>query len=609
MGHVPEHVIREIRERVDLVELIGAYVSLKRTGRSFVGLCPFHQEKAPSFNVNPDRGIYHCFGCGVTGDGIRFLMDHDHLSFPEALRTLADRVGIDLKPYERAGEKADEFDLLYRAHEVAARFYQEVLAGKEGRRAREHIARRGLSEAVVAQYRLGASPAAWDRLLNVARRDGVPAGVLVKAGLAIPREGKSGHYDRFRDRWMFPITTASGKVIGFGGRVLDDSEPKYLNSPETPLFAKRKILYGLPQAAAALREKREAILVEGYVDVLSLAGAGIGNALASLGTAFTPEHARSLARIVERVHVVFDGDAAGLKAAHASAGPLLGSGLEVRMAILPAGEDPDSLVRSRGAEGFLAEVAKGRGAVETLLGDEAYEGGAATERAVRRVLTALAEIDDRLRRRVYVQEVAGRTGIPEEVLEGQLRTLARRRREDEERRHPEAEEGRRSQGAPARGRKGEPPSALERTFVGVVLHDSRLAGELLSRFRAEEFENPAVRRVIASAAEIAGAGGAPTPAILLDALRDDAEATALVGELAVAAEYGMETERQAVDCGLRLQRRSLEKEGEHVIREMRKAMASGEEEKMRELARRRADIASSIAALDAQRSSAHHPSS
>jgi DNA primase len=375
MLKVPDNVIAEVRDGVDLFELIGAYVNLKRSGRNFLGLCPFHQEKTPSFNVSPDRGIYHCFGCGVTGDAYRFLMEHDHLSFPEALRDLAGRAGIDLAPYERRGGDpgaADDFDLLYRAHAIAVRLYRDLLRGKEGEAARREIERRGLSREVVAEYRLGASADAWDRLLKVAGQEGIRPSVLERAGLAARRDTGPGHYDRFRKRLMFPIETLGSKVVGFGGRVLGEGEPKYLNSPESPLFRKRKVLYGFPQAQAEIRANRRAILVEGYTDVLALANVGIRGAIASLGTAFTSKHAAFLARSCDQVTVVFDGDEAGQKAVVASCGPLLGAGLETRLAKMPPGEDPDSLVRREGADAFRERLADASGVLGTLLGDEGY---------------------------------------------------------------------------------------------------------------------------------------------------------------------------------------------------------------------------------------------
>lgn len=410
-------VIREIRDRVDLVELVGSYVSLRRSGRGFVGICPFHQEKTGSFHVNPDRGIYHCFGCGATGDAYRFLMEHDHLSFPEALEELSKRTGIPLPVTQGQSQAPGEYEKLYRAHEIASQLYRETLDGPGGQKAREEIARRRFDPGVVREFHVGAAPEAWDRLLSTARRADVSAEILEKAGLAIRRESGSGHYDRFRDRLMFPIEVMGARVVGFGGRVLGEGDPKYLNSPETPLFRKRKTLYGLPQASAKLRETKEAILVEGYMDVLALASVGMTNVIGALGTAFTPEHASVLARVVERVFVVFDGDAAGMKAMMASAGPLLGAGLDVRVVLLPPGEDPDSLIRDQGVEVFRSALAKNRSIVDALLGDEAYEGGAGRDRALRRALAAIAELDDPLRRSIYIQEIASRTGMQERVLE------------------------------------------------------------------------------------------------------------------------------------------------------------------------------------------------
>ncbi|MBZ0268400.1 DNA primase, partial [bacterium] len=422
---VPDHVIAEVRDRVDLVELIGAYVTLKRSGKNHMGLCPFHQEKTPSFNVSPDRGIYHCFGCGVTGDGIRFLMEHDNLSFQEALRNMAQRAGVDLSPFEGRGDGvAHDYDQLYAAHAIAARLFEKLLQGKEGEAARAEIRRRGYSEEIVTQYRLGASADSWDRLLTEAKREGIPPEIMEKGGLAIRRDargegdgggtkgarGGRGHYDRFRGRLMFPILAVGPKVIAFGGRVLDDGEPKYLNSPESPLFRKRETLYGIPQALSALRETRHAILVEGYTDVLGLANGGIHGSLAALGTAFGSAHAAWLARSCDRVTVVFDGDDAGRKAAYGSAGPLLGAGLDVRMVMLPPGEDPDTLVRKQGADAMRALLDAGAEVVPTLCGNEAWESPAGRERAVRRVLDALVSVEDPLRRTVYLDQLAELVG-------------------------------------------------------------------------------------------------------------------------------------------------------------------------------------------------------
>ncbi|MFN8178700.1 MAG: DNA primase [bacterium] len=615
MKKVPEHVIAEIRDRTDLVELIGGYVSLKRAGRNFVGLCPFHREKTPSFNVSPERGIYHCFGCGVTGDAIRFLTEHDHLSFPEALRQLARRAGIELVRFEEEGAPREEHDHLYRAHALAAALYRRILKEPIGRTAAAEIERRGLSPAIVDEYRLGASADAWDRLLTEARKEGLRPELLERAGLAIRRESGSGWYDRFRGRLMFPIEVAGGKTVGFGGRVLGEGEPKYLNSPETPLFRKRKTLYGVPQAFDTFREKREAILVEGYTDVLALSNVGVRGAVAALGTAFTPEHAGWLARNVDKVIALFDGDEAGSRATVASCGPLLGAGLAVRVVRMPSGEDPDSFVRGAGAAALREILEKAPGVVEALLGQEAYTGPEGMERAVSRVLEALAPIEDPLRREVYMEDLAKRTGLPLALLERRLvslqQELARTRervaaretaagREGPEPAAPVVAAGARAAARAEREAAG-PPPPVELTAVAIALHDAALGAQLLSRFDASTFEHPLTRRIAAKAREMAEQGTALGTGALLDAFADDEAARKLLGELAVSEAYAMETARQAEDCAARLARRGLEHEMERVTTEMRKAQARGDDDSVREFAQRKSDLARGIAKLVASR--------
>lgn len=579
-GTVPESVIREIRDRTDLVELIGGYISLRRSGRGFVGLCPFHQEKTPSFHVNPDRGIYHCFGCAVTGDAYRFLMEHDHLSFPEALEELAKRAGIPITLGPPDKLAAGEHDRLYRVHEIAARLFRETFEGEEGKLGRDEIAKRRFTPEVVREYRVGAAPASWDRLLSLARREGIGPDILEKAGLAIRRESGTGHYDRFRNRLMFPIETMGPRVIAFGGRVLDDSEPKYLNSPETILFRKRKTLYGMPQASAKLREKREAILVEGYMDVLALASVGIRNVIGALGTAFGAEHATMLARAVDRVFVVFDGDAAGTKAMLASAAPLLAAGLDVRVVAMPHGEDPDSLVRERGAEAFLEAMAKSRGVVDALLGEEAYESVAGRDRAARRALAALEGLDDPLRRRVYIQEIAARIGVPEEILEGRL-THGR----EPSREKAAARPRQFSPEAPARR-----ASALDRAVLGVLVH-APTAGEMMLRdFGPESIEDPVVRRIVERVVEALAAGDPADANALLTTFAEDDEAATLLGAIATSEEFGRHAEQIARDCERQLAMRALESEEEGLLREMRKAKASGDDGRSLELGQERLEV-------------------
>ena len=613
MKKVPDHVIAEVRDRTDLVELIGGYVTLKRAGRNFVGLCPFHREKTPSFNVSPERGIYHCFGCGVTGDAIRFLMEHDHLCFPEALRTLARRAGIELARFEEDGAPREEHDLLYRAHAVAAALYRKILREPEGRAAREEIARRGLSAAVVDEYRLGASADAWDRLLTEARKEGLRPELLERAGLAIRRESGSGWYDRFRGRLMFPIEAVGAKTVGFGGRVLGEGEPKYLNSPETALFRKRKTLYGVPQALDALRETREATLVEGYTDVLALANVGVRGAIAALGTAFTAEHAAWLARNCSKVIALFDGDEAGSRATVASCGPLLGAGLSVRVARLPPGEDPDSFVRNRGAAALREVLDKAPAVVEALLGEEAYTGPEGLERATSRVLEALAPIEDPLRREVYMEDLASRTGLPRTPLDRRLAALQQELARIRERvAARETAAGRESveRAAPVTAPRPVAPSPadakgapadVETRFLGIALHDAAIGAQLLEHSDESLFEHPLTRRIVARAREMVGGGASLGAGMLLDAFADDEPARKLLGELAVSDQYGVGIARQAEDCVLQLTLRGLKRENEGINLEMRKAKARGDDAVMADLGRRKNEIKQEMARVAAPR--------
>ncbi|HMB70427.1 MAG TPA: toprim domain-containing protein, partial [bacterium] len=444
------------------------------------------------------------------------------------------------------------------------------------------------------------APDAWDRLLNAAKKEGLRPSSLERAGLAIARDSKTGHYDRFRGRLMFPIETAASKVIGFGGRILGEGEPKYLNSPETPLFQKRRTLYGFPQARDGLRDTGEAMLVEGYTDVLALAQAGFRNALASLGTAFTEEHAKAIKRSVDRVIVVFDGDEAGRKAAVMSAGPLLGAGLDVKMVMLPAGQDPDSLIRSQGKDAFREELERARPALDVLLGEELYEGGAPRERAIRRALEALAGVEDPLRRRLYLEDLALRASLPAAMLGAQLKAM--RTKDAQPRGRGPAPEP----GPPPAARVVQPlaetkrPPALERTFVAVVLHDPEVGAHLLGAFGPDRFEHPVTARIIAKAGELAAAAALTSDA-LLGAFQDDANAYELLGELSVSPEFESGIERRAEDCSNGMERRSMEREMAEVMQEMRKAKAQGDEARMREFVRRRGELARGIEALRAPR--------
>jgi DNA primase len=336
-----------IRERIDLVELVSGYVRLERAGSNFKGLCPFHTERTPSFYVSPSLNRFHCFGCGASGDAFSFLMRIEGLSFREALQRLAARAGIELRPELTAqSEERDELERLRRAVFAAHFYYRHCL--QRAPRARHYLQQRGLTPTTIEQFQLGYAPAGWDHLLRFLQRHRISEQEALQAGLI--RQGEHGYYDYLRDRLVFPIHDAAGRVIAFGGRTMGDEEPKYLNTPETPLFEKRNTLYGWHLARGAILRQRSALVVEGYMDLLMLHQHGFEHAVATLGTAFTEQHAARLQRMVERVYLLYDSDDAGIRAALRAAEVLQAAGIPTFIVELPAGEDPDSLLQKAGAE-------------------------------------------------------------------------------------------------------------------------------------------------------------------------------------------------------------------------------------------------------------------
>jgi len=363
-GRIPQHFIDELIARADIVELIGSRVPLKKAGKEFKACCPFHGEKTPSFHVVPDKAFYHCFGCGVHGTAITFLMDHDHLSFVEAVEDLAARVGLDVPHEEQVGARqAPPSEALFTLLDKTAELYRRELKNSE--RAIDYFKARGLTGDTAARFSLGYAPDSWDCVLQQFGASEADRLKLLQVGLVIERERKAGvnpgYYDRFRDRVMFPIRDARGRTIGFGGRVLDKGEPKYLNSPETELFHKGRELYGLFEARQASRTLTRLLIVEGYMDVVRLHQAGITYAVATLGTATTPEHLSRVFRICNELIFCFDGDRAGRAAAWRALENSLSQvreGRQLRFLFLPDGHDPDSLVGAEGREAFEARLTK-----------------------------------------------------------------------------------------------------------------------------------------------------------------------------------------------------------------------------------------------------------
>jgi len=423
-GRIPEDTIREIRERSDIVEVVSSYLPLKRSGANHQGLCPFHGEKTPSFNVNATRQIFHCFGCGVGGNVFSFLMRMEGLAFPEAVRRLGERVGISveeeaLSPAEQ--QRREEHERLARVNGVACDFYHQVLLeGKDGAPGRRYLRERGYDGDTARIFRLGFAPARWEALAEHLAQKGFDPQWARELGLTRPGKEGRGDYDLFRNRLLFPILDLSGKVAAFGGRVLDDSLPKYINSPESPIYHKGRILYGLAQAREEMRRSDEVIVVEGYFDQLALHRAGVGNAVATCGTALTEEHGRLLQRYAKKVLLLFDQDKAGLKATFRAMEVLLPLGLSVAVVGLDVGEDPDSFLRKQGAEAFAGRLREAQPVLEVYMEAELAAHGDSIEgraRAAEEIVTRLKLVPSEIERSLYLQSLARRTGLEQSLLQ------------------------------------------------------------------------------------------------------------------------------------------------------------------------------------------------
>jgi DNA primase len=438
---ISAETIAAVRERADIASVVGETVKLVRRGRSLLGLCPFHKEKTPSFHVNPENGFYYCFGCHEKGDAIGFVMKTEGLDFTEAVRVLADRLGIqiderDASQYaaQRAARKASQD--LYDVNGIAAAFFEEQLrVHSTARVAREELARRELRSSAptdlvadaLQSFRVGYAPSGWDALTSHLARLGVSPVAAESLGLLVPRKGSSGYYDRFRNRLMFAVLDSQGRVVAFSGRVLPDPETgqvdketgKYINSPESPIYRKGEIVFGLYQARQAIREADQALVVEGNFDVVSLHARGIRNVVAPLGTAFTSAQARLIRRFTQRVILLFDGDNAGRQAAKKSKEPCKEAGLDARVGKLPEGMDPDDFVRKDGKEAIDRLVSSSVGMLEHLISlelDRGFTLGDAKERASRvqevaRLLSEEADPTLRAMAQVYADRIAARLGI------------------------------------------------------------------------------------------------------------------------------------------------------------------------------------------------------
>jgi DNA primase len=480
-------MIERIREATDIVEVISRYVALKPTGKGFKGLCPFHQEKTPSFTVSSDRQFFHCFGCKAGGNVFHFLMRAEGMTFIEAVHDLAQHARITLPEAESPAVQAQEMQrrqLLEVMAWAAGRFQEALQRPKVAEPAKAYLQRRGLAVDLIQRFGLGYAPDGWDNLMKAAQRDHYSEGLLEKAGLIIPRKEGEGFYDRFRNRVMFPIRDMQGRTVAFGGRVLDGGEPKYLNSPETALFKKGELLYGLDLAREAARKLNRIILVEGYMDVIACHAFGFSEAVASLGTAFTSMQANLIRRFAERVILIYDADEAGVNASLRAFEVLNREGLLVQVVALPGAKDPDEFLRAQGAEALKRLLDQPQTMVEFVFQQVAHQENLERLEGKLAVLKKLAPVLDQMaspvERTLSMQWIAGKLHLDETTV---TQELSRKRRQ------PTQVE---STSSAAVLEQRPPASPEEKTLVSALLKHPGLLEKIRERLQPEYFHDETI---------------------------------------------------------------------------------------------------------------------
>ena len=545
MGLFPQSFIDDLKSQADIVQVVQSTVPLRRAGARYVGLCPFHAEKTPSFNVHPDKGFFHCFGCGVGGDVLKFVELQERLGFQDAVRHLAERVGVRVPEpaTDRDAAAEAEREALVGVHEDAAAFFAARLAEAGGEAARDHLTARGISPETAQRLGLGFAPTARDRLTAHLRERGYADDLLVRSGLAVSRDG-GPLADRFRNRLVIPIARDSGTVVAFGARALHPDQPaKYLNSPETAIYSKGRTLYGLHVSKRAIREAGYAILVEGYFDLAQAVQAGIAPVVACCGTALGERQARLLKRFAPKVVVSFDPDPAGAGAAVRSGELLMTRGLQVSVATLPDGEDPDTCIRKHGVERYRETLRASRPYLEYVLDREAaardLRRGDHRREFVSRMLEVAARIPDAAERDRFADSLAHRAGILEDVARREIRraAVARRTTVDERR--------------VATGRRVTP---AEKGLVWALARDTAAAMETIAGLDDDDIAGLATEPILATARSLADW---PGPAVH-DALRERLSAEEADWMARVGA--GDRPPAAAADCGHELRRRACERQ-------------------------------------------------
>ncbi|MFA5118345.1 MAG: DNA primase [Candidatus Omnitrophota bacterium] len=585
-GHIPETVLDTILSRTDIVELIGSSIPLKRAGRNFKGICPFHHEKTPSFVVSVDKQIYHCFGCGAGGNAFNFLVQYERLEFLEAVEILAQKAGIVLPEKQKQDPLHASLNAqLYKINGLALAFYEKNLEASSGKKAKEYLLKRGITDESLKAFKVGLALDSWDALLSHLRSHGISLSLMEKAGLILPRQSGSGYYDRFRNRVIVPIFDIKDNVIAFGARLLpgtenklkEDDSPKYMNSPETPLYVKGRNLYGLSLSREAIRKQDCAVVVEGYLDFMMPYQHGVRNIVASLGTALTDEQVRLIKRYTRNIVMVYDGDLAGEMATLRSLDLLIEEDMHVKVVSLPQGYDPDSFVRKFGAPDFQSKITDAENIFDykmrMLKSRYPRTEVESKARISAEMLATIHKCKNEIVKSEYIKKLSQELDVLEESLLLELRKIKEER--------PVSG----GQAAGSRSQKTQPLPPTEKLLIQLLLEETTLIERVRDCIEIEDFQNEHAASIMGLLFSLTLDGKTIEPKSLVNQLKDE-EITRLVCESSCMPEVLQQDKEKVVnDCIQRLKMKRLVSRRHCLQKEIKAAQNSGNEAQIQKLMR------------------------
>lgn len=582
IGRIPDNILEDILSRVDIVEIISGYIPLKRAGRNFKAVCPFHHEKTPSFMVSPDRQIYHCFGCGAGGNAFNFLIQYERLEFPEAVEALAKKAGVILPEAQKQDQKtASLITQLYKINELAALFYESNLNSSSGRLAKQYLLKRGVNESTIKLFKLGYAPSGWDALISHLRNKNVNLSLLEKAGLILAKDG-GGYYDRFRERIIFPIFDIKSRPLAFGARILpeavgaatESNSAKYVNSPETPIYIKGRNLYGLNLAKDAIRENDHVAVVEGYLDFIMPYQAGLKNIVASCGTALTVEQVRLIKRYTHNVIMVYDSDNAGQMATLRTLDLFIEEGMNVKVVPLPQGLDPDLLVRKNGIANFKEKIAHAENLfdykLKILKSRHSIKDIESKALIASEMLLTINRFKNAILKAEYVKSLSQELEISEDALLQELNKIK------ETKTYSDGDNQK-----PARKAAGINPT--EKLLIKLMLEESELISRIRDRLEPADFQDEMACRIVSLMFDLIEQGKNIEPNKLINYLNDEAISRVICESTLLPEVSSQNRENIIDDCIRRLKSERLKNKKQRLHEQIKTAQALKDEEKLHRL--------------------------